>query len=369
LALDQTKNQQYHSKLEMILDQETGAGHQIITYEAVRELFHSGIAVDGRIGGMTEEQYAHKLDEAQAAKDHGITTLLPEWMVPDTQCEHGLANHGLTGQQNLDKCRVYVETKLIEARHGNEMPHLGDAVHALEDSYSEGHAWRDTSDSKNPNAPIESFNVYNPLHSSDQHTPGWPDHNLGTHYEDFDRVPVGRDGELIRGTDIAAAHAVATMLKAYYEVRHQDEDHAKAAINTQVDNFYKASSSGVKVNYIKTEPWTKERDHRLELHQHEVREYYEHHLQENHPHIKNGEYPYIPHSDQRDAPHSDQLDGGLPPGGGAPLSGADLGSTLNGPDHGTPQDDHAFALPSSGHNDGAVQAGDYLAEHYGPSAT
>jgi hypothetical protein len=258
------------------MDQQKGAGHQAITYEAVKELFHSGLAIDGRIDGMTQSQYAHALDEAQRAQDSllGKTTHPAQWD-GEAQREHGMADPRLTGQQNLAVNQDYVENNLHEARHGKEMAHLGIATHALEDSYSEAHAWRDNSANQgDPTARIESFNVFNPLPSWHQRSLGFLSGKEGTHDDKFDHVPVGRNGELIRGTDIAAAHAVARMLITHYQHRFQNDTDADKAIHAIVGDFYRSSPSGVKVNDVWTDSFDREHDRRLELHKHEVLQYY-----------------------------------------------------------------------------------------------
>ena len=428
------------------MDQESGGGHHAITYAAVAELFHSGLAVDGKIDGMTQGQYAKALDETQAAIDawYGKTTH-PAQLDGSAQCEHGLADPKLTGQQNLAVDQNYVENNLIEAKHGHEMTHLGAAVHAaenglaevrpghpmtylnaatdsvmnsvteakyghemthlgaaahaLEDSYSEAHAWRGSSANQgDPTAPIESFNVFDPLPSPDQRTWGVISGHEGTHDARFDHVPVGRNGELIRGTDIAAAHAVAQTLITYYGHRHQDDVHAQTAIHETVGSFYQPSDLGVEVNYVYTHSWAQERDHRLELHEHEESDYHQDQLLEDHktPPV------HLP----------DPLDGGLPPGGlespdGGPTS--DLGeyfslpapddhvaaaqpgdhSSLPAPDDHVAAaqpgdhfslpapDDHVaaaqpgdhFSLPAPDDHVAAAQPGDHLVEDFGPFTT
>jgi hypothetical protein len=227
---------------------------------------------------MTQDQYYRVLDHAQEQQDRVPgPTILPAWVDGKAQREHGLADPHLTGEQNLAIDRNYVEQNLADARHGNEMTHLGDAVHALEDSFSEAHTFRgDAVNRGDPSAPIESLNVFNPLPSPHQHTWGWPFGTEGTHDARFDHVPVGKNGDLIRGTDIAAAHAVAQALGAYHDHQHENDTSARKAIEATVDRFYKASESGVKVNDVYTDSWAHERDHRLEIHHHEIIEYQSH---------------------------------------------------------------------------------------------
>ena len=153
------------------------------------------------------------------------------------------------------------------------MTHLGAAVHALEDSYSEAHAWRGVAANHgDPTAPLESLNVFNPLPSPHQHTWGVLG-TEGTHDARFDHVPVGEQGELIRGTDIAAAHAVAQALGTFHDLQRTNDADARAAAHAKVGEFYKPSDSGVKVNDVFTDSWAQGRDHRLEYHHNEVIEY------------------------------------------------------------------------------------------------
>jgi hypothetical protein len=257
------------------MDQQTGAGHHIITQVAVHELFASGRAdAHGQINGMTENQYFHALDRAQEYQDrlYGPTTH-PAHLDGAAQRQHGMADPHLSGAKNLEVDRNYVEKNLTDARHGDQMTHLGAAVHALEDSYSEAHAWRGSAANHgDPKAPIESFNVFNPLPSPHQHT--WGVFGTeGTHDARFDHVPVGKDGELIRGTDKAAAHAVAQALGAFHDSQRQGDGHAQAAIHAKIGEFYGHGASGVKVNDVFTNSWAHERDHRLETHHNEVLDY------------------------------------------------------------------------------------------------
>jgi len=84
---------------------------------------------------------------------------------------------------------------------------------------------------------------------------------------------VGKDGELIRGTDIAAAHAVAQALGAFHDSQRQGDGHAQAAIHAKIGEFYGHGASGVQVNDVFTNSWAHERDHRLETHHNEVLDY------------------------------------------------------------------------------------------------
>ena len=353
------------------MDQDSGAGHHAITRAAVAELFASGRAdAHGLINGMTQDQYYRVLDHAQEKQDrwYGPTTH-PAWADGKAQREHGMADPHLTGEQNLAIDRNYVEQNLADARHGNEMTHLGAAVHALEDSFSEAHAWRgDAVNRGDPSAPIESLNVFNPLPSPHQHTWGWPFGTEGTHDVRFDHVPVGKNGDLIRGTDIAAAHAIAQALGAYHDHQHENDTSARKAIDATVDRFYKASESGVKVNDVYTNSWAHERDHRLEIHHHEIIEYQSHadlahgadsHHSYHHPGHHASEQPESSHDTQRDVHISgvSSTDGGVASdatlSGGVTNSSTDEVISAGSPDGG----------PSNSPPDPSVLAGDRDAGH------
>src|SRR4051794_33697762 len=181
--------------------------------------------------------------------------------------------HG--GAWNLATDRQYVEDQLGAAHDGgrHEMEHLGNAAHALEDSYSQAHAWRgDAAQHGDPNAPVESFNVFNPLPSPSMHTGGVFGLE-GTHDHHFDHVPVDDQGHLIHGTDQAAAHATAQMLEAYHDHQHDSAATASTGMHETVQHFYQAGEHGVAVNNEYTDAWGGERDRRLEL-AHEQEQHY-----------------------------------------------------------------------------------------------
>lgn len=263
------------------MDQEDGHGHHAITRAAVHELFTStkadgSLRVDanGLIDGMKEHDYFRALDSAQEYQDrwYGPTTH-PAWADGAAQRQHAMADPNLSGAQNLAVDRAYIEHHLASARHGNEMTHLGAAVHALEDSYSEAHAWRGpAANHGDPTAPIQSFNVFDPLPNLHMHTWGVLG-TEGTHDGRFDHVPVGEHGELIRGSDIAAAHAVAQALGAFHDHQHANNAEAQAAVHAKIGGFFKPADSGVKVNDVFTDSWAHERDQRLEYHHNEVIQY------------------------------------------------------------------------------------------------
>jgi hypothetical protein len=263
--------------VEVAMDQADGAGHHAVTREAVRELFASGRAdASGRIDGMSEEEYFQALDRAQEHQDrwYGPTTH-PAWMDGDAQRQHGMADPDHDGAWNLATNRQYVEGELAAAHEGGrgELQHLGNAAHALEDSYSEAHAWRgDAANHGDPNAPVESFNVFNPLPSPGMHTGGIFGLE-GTHDHHFDHVPVDEHGHLVHGTDQAAAHATAQMLESYHDHRGEPAAQAATGVHETVQHFYQPGEHGVAVNNEYTEAWAAERDQRLHEHEREEREH------------------------------------------------------------------------------------------------
>lgn len=255
------------------MDQKEGAGHHAITRAAVHEFFASGRAgADGRIDGMTEDEYFHALDAAQEHADrwYGPTTH-PAWEDPDAQREHGMADPYHSGQWNVDTDRRFVENELSQAHEGGtretEMGHLGAAAHALEDSYSEAHAFRGPSaDQGDPNAPIQSFNVFDPIPNPNMGTWGKLGDEQGTHDERFDTTAVDAAGNPIHGTDQAAVHATAQMLGSYHDHRGDTMAAANAANHETVDRFYRPADGGVDVNRAATPEWRADRDRRLQEH-------------------------------------------------------------------------------------------------------
>ncbi|AGY59918.1 hypothetical protein [Gloeobacter kilaueensis] len=189
-----------------------------------------------------------------------------------------------------------------------EMRELGAATHALEDSYSNAHMFRDTSDPSDPHAAVQGINVFNPL---DEETggaalagaaagavaglefgplgavvggvigglvAGGAEALLGedaeTHVKVFDEVPVDDQGQLERSSDQAAAQASAEMLKNYYDHRDDSEADADSAFTQNVDSYYQASPNGVEVYDDNDDPhWQQERDARLQEQEQEVAGY------------------------------------------------------------------------------------------------
>jgi hypothetical protein len=286
------------------MDQNANAGHHAITREAVHLFFQHANPPDGRVNGMDEEAYFRALDSAQQAQDVSTQVAghdVPTWGTsvsgafgPDHQREHGMADPYRSGASNLATNEQYVQDQVAASRHGNEMQHLGAAAHALEDSYSEAHAWRtDAANHGDPTAAVESINVFDP-------TPGVfvdPSHGVHgvgasggvatglsrTHDERFDEVPVvagtdldhlpaGQDVQLVHGSDRAAAEATARMLETNYrsQAAHESDADAAAHEHATVGQFYQsATPGGPHVNLAPDSVWSAERDHRLQEHQSE----------------------------------------------------------------------------------------------------
>lgn len=227
------------------MDQEQNAGHHVITKDAVHELFTSGRADEhGRIDGLTEDEFYDKLDADQAFMDRWYgPTGLPAWADGADQREHALADPSLTGEQNLQRDRSWVQDNLAEAHdagpasNADAMSHLGAAAHALEDSYSEAHEWRDDSEhSGNPDAKVESINVFDP--TGIQGGGGVFGSFEGTHDERFDHVPIDALGHPILGEDRAAVSATAQLLENYVDEEHASHDQAVQSADQTVGQFF-----------------------------------------------------------------------------------------------------------------------------------
>ena len=264
------------------MDQDEHGGHPLITREAVRQLFEArgfDEVGDGvpRVDGLTQDEYAQRLNQAQ--KDQDVVaewpteiptygTSVPAKWDGDVQREHAMADPDLSGEANLARNRDYVQSELHNAHEGgaDEFRHLGNAAHALEDSYSGAHAWRnrDALAAGDPTAPVESINVWDP-------TPGWNggptgkflSDEQGTHDERFDHVEV-HDGQLAYGGDQAAANATAQMLIAHVDAKSMNDVDAREHVNTTTDQFFEGAADGVEVNHEATPEWRAERDERLD---------------------------------------------------------------------------------------------------------
>ena len=164
------------------MDQESGGGHPLITFLAVKKLF-AETAVDGKIRGNSEQQLYESLNKWQGYADRspagfaentptgGGDTYLWSGMVPDSQRAHSMADPRKSGAENLRDIKAYIAGNLYVAKvahdAGNaelEGKSLGAAVHTLEDSFSSAHAFRDANNPTDAHASIEALNNFSKLH-------------------------------------------------------------------------------------------------------------------------------------------------------------------------------------------------------------
>jgi hypothetical protein len=213
------------------MDQEKGAGHHIITKVAVERLFASGRARDGKILGMSQDDFFHILDGDQEYIDRWYgPTVLPFWMDEAAQKQHGLADPNLSTEENVTQIRNWIEDNtaqgaLLAAQQniGQAMQKLGAAVHALEDTYSEAHMWRGVSEHFGvETAEIQQIMVFDPSGLSKG---GGVISNMvlklkgaseGTHDAWFDKVPLDKRGDMVEGDDKAATNAITRLLDTFF---------------------------------------------------------------------------------------------------------------------------------------------------------
>lgn len=302
------------------MDQTPGAGHHALTHMAVHELFASKADSHGFVHGYTEHQFFHLLDAAQEHQDrwYGPTTH-PAYADPWAQKEHAMASPYMSGLANLQTDRDFIVGELDKAHAahaGNdtagEIKHLGAAAHALEDSYSGAHAFRDLSVySGNSKAHIEAFNVFDPVGVFTHGSPVAPVSHVGegTHDARFDVVPVNSDGNPILPDHQAGAQATADVLKTYFDHRDESGKAAHQANLQTVDQFFQPSVDGVHVHWQVTDAWKHERDDRLMIRDDQLNGY--HHQQ---PHVPEPHPPAAPVAPFVPVP-SGPNDGGAPIGG------------------------------------------------------
>jgi len=216
-------------------------GHHAITRTAVDQLFHSLSRDDGSVMGHGKEQFFKLLDHAQEHADrwHGPTTH-GSALDANAQREHSMADPSKSPEQNLRDIRAFVTGNLYSAHvaHGMgksalEWQYLGAAVHALEDSYSNAHMFRDPSHPTDPHAHIEAINNFV--------TAGIP-LAWNTHDGNFDKVAV-TEGYLERATDQAASSAVSELLTIYVDHLSSTPQEAYEAFRQSAGNFYQGSDS------------------------------------------------------------------------------------------------------------------------------
>ncbi len=219
-------------------DQEKGAGHHAITLETTSLLFRRP-GNHGKILGLSENKFYEKLDHWQAYADRILTfehfrfdvgdTWMPEDWNRDAQRKHSVADSHKTGAENLKDIQNFIVNQLDLAKGyhlKNDSTHewqcLGAVVHALQDSYSNAHVFRDPGNPTDPYSPIQAFNVYY-----------WED---STHDDKFDVVPVIHD-DLYRGTDKAAASAGAILIGLYIEHVNDPADAASQLFTNEVTSL------------------------------------------------------------------------------------------------------------------------------------
>lgn len=262
-------------------------GHRDITREAVRRLYATMAGPDGRIRGLDEQRYFETLDKAQAYMDrplgaglvrnfNGTKFTVPyvglgptahsAYANPGAQREHFMADPYKYGADNLAINVGYLNDAMTAARQAGvaasgpddivdrEMPPLGAAVHALQDSYSGAHAWREDSVyDGNVDAPIQSLHVFTPLHAVGI------DDGKNTHSDEFDKPPVNS------GSARAATEATYRLLRVHEEGHRTSPGQAQAELWKTLGPMVAPSASGVTVNTSPNAEWAAERDRRVAL--------------------------------------------------------------------------------------------------------
>jgi hypothetical protein len=253
------------------------SGHRELTTAAVDRLYAVLAGPDGRIRGLGRDRYAAELDRAQAHQDRALAaglitnvantgrtfpyaglgpTLHSAYTNPDVQRQHFLADPFRSGPDNLRVVADFIAAELRRARRssGGEMVrHLGAAVHAMQDSYSGAHAWRDYAVySGDPTAAVRALHVFTPAHLLGL------DDGRNTHAGAFDQPLAGS------GTVRAAIEATYRILAAY-ERGLRDPDRAELVQREALEPLVRASDEGVVVSLAAGTEWRAERDRRLEL--------------------------------------------------------------------------------------------------------
>jgi hypothetical protein len=253
------------------------SGHRELTTAAVDRLYAVLAGPDGRIRGLGRDRYAAELDRAQAHQDRALSaglitnvantgrtlpyagfgpTLHSAYTNPDVQRQHFLADPFRSGSGNLRVATGFIAAELRRARHssGREtMRHLGAAVHAIQDSYSGAHAWRDYAVySGDPTAAVRCLHVFTPAHLAGI------DDRRNTHAGAFDQPPARS------GTVRATIEATYRILVAH-ELGLRDPDQADLLLRETLEPLVRPSGEGVVVSLVPDTAWRAERDRRLEL--------------------------------------------------------------------------------------------------------
>lgn len=259
----------------------TWCGHHELTVTAVHRLYDELGDARDLVRGLPRRRYAELLDRAQAHQDRALAaglirnvantgrtvpyagpgpTLHSAYLNPDVQREHFLADPYRSGEDNLLSNAEYVVEQLRRARGGTALApgrgairRLGAAVHAVQDSYSGAHAWRDPAVyDGDPTAPVRVLHVFTPSHLLGL------DDSRNTHADEFDQPPTGS------GTASAATQATFRLLLAH-ELGLREPDQAEALVRELVEPLVRAAADGVQVALRADEQWRAERDHRLQL--------------------------------------------------------------------------------------------------------
>ncbi|MFF1820235.1 hypothetical protein ACFVWG_23225 [Kribbella sp. NPDC058245] len=250
-------------------------GHRDITYAAVARLYDR----TGR-DGLSRQEYSEQLDKAQAYQDRPLgagviknfggtgkpfvyagigPTGHSAYANPDAQRAHFMADPYRRGADNLQSNTEYLFDELSAAHVAEspreEMHHLGAAVHALQDSYSGAHAWRELSVyDGDPTARVQSLHVFTPGHVVGL------DKERNTHADEFDSPPARS------GSTLAAIEATYRMLQAYEVNRDKPPQEAELARREALGDLVRPGEN-VTVNLHPTPEWTAERGQRLALEQ------------------------------------------------------------------------------------------------------
>ncbi|WBQ03122.1 hypothetical protein [Kribbella sp. CA-293567] len=257
------------------------SGHRELSYAATDRLYDELAGPDGRIRGLTRREYAEALDKSQAKADallgaglvrnaggSGRTfvyvglgkTAQSAYFNPDAQAEHFMASPYADGRTNLEANVRFVHDQLRLARSEQRSPaqrltHLGAAAHALQDSYSGAHAWRDKSVYEGrADAAVESLHVFTPAHVVGI------DDGRNTHADEFDQPPTRS------GTTQAAIEATSVMLIAHEKALRSPAE-AEALVAKALEPMLRPSPNGVTVNLKPDAAWQAERDLRVSLEQ------------------------------------------------------------------------------------------------------
>jgi hypothetical protein len=263
-------------------------GHREITAAAVAKLFREHAGADATIRGFREEEYFERLNEGQEYPDRVLGAGIIEDVAgsnldvpyaglgPTThsayvngaaQREHYMADPRRNGAANHAINNAYILSELSQARTAGEpdreMRHLGAAVHALEDSYSGAHAWREKSVyDGDPTARVESLNVFTPGHAIGI------DDGKNTHVDEFDKPLAGS------GPVRAANEATYRLLAAYEGSFRHPPEQAEREYRRALGPMLQPSPAGVTVNLDPDDRhWQAERDQRLELEKASAQQY------------------------------------------------------------------------------------------------